>query len=63
MKNEKKNFVYRYDKNTSKKPLSKQYDNEFSEEFSSDNRQLELERQQNKFSKTNQNSKKGKDCK
>ena len=54
MKKDKSNKVFRYENDKLNKNKQKLYDNEYSEEFNDENRQLELEIEERKcFTKTN----------
>ena len=65
MKKDKSNKVFRYENDKLNKNKQKLYDNEYSEEFNYENRQLELEIEERKcFTKTNnkKSNKKGENC-
>lgn len=65
MKNNKSNKVFRYETEKLNKSNKRLYDNEYSEEFNDENRQLELEIQERKcFTNSNnkKETKKGENC-
>ena len=62
--NKQRHVVYRFPKQYDNKKTDKDYENEFSEELSTDYRQLQLEKNQTKvYTSKPKKTNKGKDCK